>query len=236
MIKRPTEKSKFFAVCRQTDGLTVYMGGYKIFSYHPRRLNPRKLWRKFNAHNDTQNANGFDISYVQVGIGSYGPLNVEMNSDAPVKLRIGNYVSIGPDVRFILASEHPYTGFSTYPFKVKFGLQEREAQSKGDIVVADDVWIGLGAIICSGVHIGQGAIIAAGSVVTKDVEPYAIVGGNPAQLIKYRFEPEIREKLLRVDFSKLDKAQICKYIDLVYTPLTTENVDKILHTLTGGNK
>lgn len=230
------DKIRKFLTYHHVNGISVYMGKHKIFSYHPHSLSPSKQWRKFNAHNETQNVNGFDIACASVGKGSYGPLNVEMNSDNNVKLRIGNYVSIGPEVRFILASEHPYRGFSTYPFKVKFDLQKWEAHSKGDIIVDDDVWIGLGAIICSGVHIGQGAIIAAGSVVVKDVEPYSIVGGNPAKLIKYRFEETIRKKLLQVDFSKLDRQTIIDNIDLVYTPLTAENIDEILPKITGGNK
>lgn len=72
---------------------------------------------------------------------------------------------------------------------------KHEATSKGDIVVKDDVWIGYGSIILSGVHIGQGAVIAAGSVVSHDVPPYAIVGGVPARLIKYRFSEEMTKKL-----------------------------------------
>ncbi|WP_428073568.1 CatB-related O-acetyltransferase [Candidatus Avelusimicrobium luingense] len=214
-----------------------YLCGVRVWS---KKVAPEKTfdgkWRVLNAHNDTYPANDFDLDKVTVGKGTYGILRVLTHSDQNTKLQIGNYCSIAGDVSFILASEHPYTGLSTYPFKVKFGLQTREAQSKGDIIVGDDVWIGMGAIICSGVHIGQGAIIAAGSVITKDVEPYAIVGGNPAKVIKYRFEPEIRKKLLRVDFSKLDKETICKHIDEVYTPLTAENIDSILQTLTGGNK
>ena len=60
------------------------------------------------------------------------------------------------------------------------------AVAKGNIIIGDDVWIGANAIICSGVTVGQGAIVAAGGVVTKDVEPYAIVGGNPARVRKYK--------------------------------------------------
>ena len=71
--------------------------------------------------------------------------------------------------------------------------------AKGDIVVGDDVWIGENAIVCSGVTIGQGAIVAAGAIVTKDIEPYAIVGGNPAKVIKYRFNENIRKKLIQIN-------------------------------------
>ena len=71
----------------------------------------------------------------------------------------------------------------------------------------------------SGVHIDQGAVVAAGAVVTKDVPPYAIVGGVPAKVIKYRFEPEMIEELLKVDYSKLTNEDIEKHIDDLYMEL-----------------
>ena len=95
-------------------------------------------------------------------------------------------------------------------------------------MLEDDVWIGNNAMILSGVTIGQGAVVAGGAVVTKDVEPYAIVAGNPAKVIKYRFEPEIIEKLKEFDFSKLTKEKALSVLPQLYTHLTTENVDRIL--------
>ena len=80
----------------------------------------------------------------------------------------------------------------------------------------DDVWIGENALILSGVHINQGAVIGAGAVVVNDVPPYAIVGGVPAKVIKYRFEKEIIEILLNIDFKRINKIEIEKYIDKFY--------------------
>ena len=94
-----------------------------------------------------------------------------------------------------------------------------EGKSKGNIYVDDDVWIGYGAIILSGVHIGQGAVIAAGAVVTVDIPPYAIVGGVPAKVLKYRFESDMIEELLKIDYSKLDKEMIEEHIDDLYIEL-----------------
>ena len=94
-----------------------------------------------------------------------------------------------------------------------------EAGTKGSIIVKDDVWIGTNAIICSGVTIGQGAIIAAGAVVTKDVAPYAIVGGNPAKVIKYRFDEEIRNKLLSIDIVELFDGFVNDDISFIYQKL-----------------
>ena len=168
------------------------------------------------------------IEKVEIGRYTYGTINALTNSNRSEKLIIGDFCSIGPNVTFIVSSEHPYKGISTYPFKVQVCGQVGEAGSKGDIVVKDDVWIGFGAIICSGITIHQGAIIAAGSVVTKDVPPYAIVGGNPAEIIKYRFSQPIIDKLLNFKFSQLSEARIKKLQGTLYKEITEENVDQLL--------
>lgn len=171
---------------------------------------------------------------VQIGRYTYGVINAEVNPNRSEKLIIGDFCSIARDVWFIVSSEHPYKGFSTYPFKARVCGFYAEATSKGDIVVKDDVWIGLGAIICSGVTIGQGAIIAAGAVVTKDVPPYAIVGGNPAKVIKYRFSEPIIKKLLNFNFSDLTQEKILRLQGTLYKEVTEENVDELLEKFKNG--
>jgi len=116
---------------------------------------------------------------------------------APVS--IGNYCSIAAGVLFIAAGEHPMTLVSSYPFpdSGRFGPPTRDI-AKGPITVGNDVWIGSRAIILSGVKIGDGAVVGAGSVVSKNVEPYAVVAGNPAKLIRHRFEPKVIEELLAI--------------------------------------
>ena len=180
----------------------------------------RRQWREANAHNDTHiPVPLFCPECVTVGSGTYGAIRVEM-ARKDRQLIIGNYCSIANGVNFILSSEHRTDLVSTFPFKVKTTHEtECEGLSKGDITVDDDVWIGFGATILSGVHIGQGAVIAAGAVVTKDVPPYAIVGGVPAKVIRYRFDSDLIEELLKIDYSKLDKEQIRKNIDKLYQPL-----------------
>lgn len=198
-----------------------------------RFTNPKQYrWECANPHNKTTLGCVSNPKMISVGRGTYGPLNVQSPSEEKVMLRIGHYCSIGPDVWFILASEHPYKGFSTYPFKSQLGLQRLDAKSKGDIIVGDDVWFGRGVIVNSGVSIGRGAIIASGAVVVHDVEPYSIVGGNPARHIKYRFPEKIREKLMKIDFETLDMDVLRKNIDAVYEELTEENVDMILAKIT----
>ncbi len=97
--------------------------------------------------------------------------------------------------------------------------KQRHFLGGGGIVVEDDVWIGFGATILSGVHIGQGAVVAAGALVTKDVPPYAIVGGVPAKLIKYRFEQELVRELVDIDYSRLDKQDVREHLDELYSEL-----------------
>lgn len=96
------------------------------------------------------------------------------------------------------------------------------------IVIKDDVWIGQNAIICSGVTVGQGAVIAAGAVVTKDVEPYAIVGVNPAKFIKYRLDETLRKKLEKIDVAALFDKFTKEDIPAVYEKLDEKMLDEFL--------
>lgn len=190
------------------------------------------IWRTKNPHNETVMMRVFDISKVTVGKKTYGGLSVHTFGNPDEKLVIGNYVSIANGTSFVLGGNHPYEGFSTYPFLVKNFGHQFEAQTKGPIIVEDDVWIGLHVVILSGVTIGKGAVVVAGSVVTKDVPAYSVVGGNPAKVIKYRFEKEVIEELARIDFSLLDDETIAANKEILYQPLTKDNakafVDKLL--------
>lgn len=194
--------------------------------------NKRKYkWKIKNPHNQTLLGNKFDQSKVTVGNSSYGHLTVYAYGHPDEKLVIGSYVSIAEGVTFILGGNHSYEGFSTYPFNVEVLGHKYEGNCKGPIIVKDDVWIGINSIILSGVTIGQGAIIAAGSIVTKDVPPYAIIGGNPAKVIKYRFEQEVIDEIKKFDFSKLTPDIIRANKDILYEHLNKDNVKNVLTKL-----
>lgn len=106
-------------------------------------------------------------------------------------LRIGAYCSIASGAMFMCHAHHSYETPTTYPLVTPV-LTDKE---KRGITIGNDVWIGLRAIIMSGVTVGDGAIVGTGAVVTRDVPPYAIVAGSPARLLKYRFDPDTIEKL-----------------------------------------
>jgi acetyltransferase-like isoleucine patch superfamily enzyme len=134
-----------------------------------------------------------------VGVGTYGiPEVLEFGDDTV--LRIGNYTSIAEGVRILLGGEHRTDWLTTYPFPAMID-EVRDikdyAPSKGDVVIGSDCWICADAMILSGVTIGHGAIVAAGAMVTRDVPPFAVVGGNPCKFIRWRFEEPVRELLLQ---------------------------------------
>lgn len=173
-------------------------------------------WRKRNPHNKTVAGSVFDLNKVSVGKNTYGIINMYCESNEPVQLKIGRYVSIAPEVEFLLGEEHTIHTISTYPFKNHL-TGECEATTKGNIVVMDDVWIGRRVTILSGVTIGQGAIIAAGSVVTNNVPAYSIVGGVPAKVIKNRFSESLTRKLLDIDIVALFDTFSEKKIEDIYS-------------------
>ena len=135
------------------------------------------------------------------------------------KLIIGKFCQIATGVRFVMnGGNHPMDGVSTYPFKV-FGESWADAPmnavSKGDTIIGNDVWLGNSATVMQGIKIGHGAIIGANALVTKDVEPYTIVGGNPAQQIRKRFDDETIDFLLRLSWWDWDVAKITKNLQAI---------------------
>ncbi|WP_019552657.1 Vat family streptogramin A O-acetyltransferase [Propionispira raffinosivorans] len=136
------------------------------------------------------------------------------------KLIIGKFCAIAEGITFIMnGANHRMDGFTTYPFYIfsdgweKVTPQLEQLPFRGNTVIGNDVWIGQYVTIMPGVKVGDGTIIAANSTVVKDVEPYSIVGGNPAVTIKKRFSDEIIELLLKLQWWNWDEKKIFKNLD-----------------------
>ncbi len=143
------------------------------------------------------------------------------------KLIIGKFCMIASGAKFIMnGANHLTKAISSYPFAV-FGngwenaMDGKSYPNKGDLIIGNDVWIGHNATIMAGVRIGDGAIIATNSTVVKDVEPYSIVGGNPAKEIRKRFDEQTISKLLDMQWWNWDIEKITKHVHL----LTDDRID-----------
>ncbi|MFD1472110.1 Vat family streptogramin A O-acetyltransferase [Companilactobacillus mishanensis] len=154
------------------------------------------------------------------------------------KLIIGKFCSIASGIQFIMnGANHVMEGASTYPFNILGGdwannvPQMSDLPLKGDTVIGNDVWIGQNVTILPGVHINDGAIIGANSTVAKDVEPYSIVGGNPAKFIKYRFSVEEILLLEKLAWWDKDIAWITKNIpNLTTEKINVDNLYKLIES------
>lgn len=138
------------------------------------------------------------------------------------KLVIGKFCALARGAKFIMnGANHKMTGFSTYPFGI-FGQGWEAAvpapgdlPSRGDTVVGNDVWIGYDALVMPGVKIGNGAIVAARAVVVKDVPAYAVVGGNPAKVLKSRFPPETVAALEQIAWWNWPVEKITRHLNAI---------------------
>ncbi len=168
--------------------------------------NPNILVGDYTYYDDFENVENFEknVKY-----------HFEFTGD---KLIIGKFCMIASGVKFIMnGANHLTDSLSTYPFAIfengwENAMEGKSYPNKGDILIGNDVWIGHNATIMAGVKIGDGAIIATNSTVVKDVEPYAIVGGNPASEIKKRFQRPTVEKLLELKWWDWDIEKITKNI------------------------
>lgn len=155
---------------------------------------------------------------VKIGVGTYGvgqdTVLLFRNDD---QVRIGCYCSLARGVTIIASGEHNYSAVANYPFAAMMdGDIDRDTFRKGTVDIGHDVWIGAYATVLSGVQIGHGAVIAAGAVVVRDVPAYAIVGGVPAKVMKFRFTEEVRRRLLAVRWWDWSPEHIAREREIFY--------------------
>jgi acetyltransferase-like isoleucine patch superfamily enzyme len=151
---------------------------------------------------------------------TYGEIHT-LSWGSPAKLVVGNFCSIGEPCTVFLGGNHQTDRVTSFPFgHIHTHIFNQfdghgHPSTNGDVIIGNDVWVGVHTTIMSGITIGDGAVIAANSHVVKNVEPYSMVGGNPAKFIKYRFTPEQREKLLKIKWWDWDDETINQYTPLL---------------------
>lgn len=169
----------------------------------------------YTYYDDAEDPAGFEKNNVLFNYPEFGD-----------RLIIGKFCAIASGVRFIMGpANHRISSVTTYPFHVFGGAcAERtpphmdQLPRKGDTVIGNDVWIGRESVILPGVKIGDGAIVAACSVVSRDIPPYAVFGGNPARLVKMRFDQELIGLLLRFRWWDLDGEELAELLPLLCDP------------------
>lgn len=179
--------------------------------------NPNIIIGDYTYYDDFENVNNFEknVKYHFEFIGD--------------KLIIGKFCMIASDVKFIMnGANHLTKSISSFPFAIfgedwKNAMDGKNYPTKGNTEIGNDVWIGFNSTIMPGIKIGDGAIIATNSTVTKDVEPYSIVGGNPAKEIKKRFTKEQIEKLLEIKWWNWEIEKITENVE----NLTSENIESL---------
>lgn len=153
----------------------------------------------------------------QIGPHTYGTPSVK-NPHPAANLSIGDYCSIANNVKIYLGGIHRTDWVTSYPFPSFFseasGIKD-SCLTKGDVLIGNDVWLCANAVILSGVTIGDGAVVANSAVVTKDVPPYAVVAGNPAKVIKTRFDEPTIQWLLTVKWWSWSEDEVKRAIPLL---------------------
>ncbi len=154
-----------------------------------------------------------DLPFVEIGDFTYfGEIDIMSEiRDGSVKCKIGKFCSIGPGLTVLLGEEHNVAWNTTYPFYdylSDFNKCCDPTRTKGDVIIGNDVWIGKNVTITSGVEIGTGCVIGAGAVVSRSVEPYSVVVGNPGRVIRKRFSDEKIKYLLDLEWWELPYGEI----------------------------
>jgi acetyltransferase-like isoleucine patch superfamily enzyme len=130
------------------------------------------------------------------------------------RIEVGAFCSIQREARILAGSEHVTGRASTFPFNARIFAPERgnleEAIDPGPTMIGNDVWIGMGAIILAGVMVGDGSVIGAGAVISKHVPAYSVIVGNPAEIVRYRFDEQLRRRLLALRWWDWDEQELAR--------------------------
>jgi chloramphenicol O-acetyltransferase type B len=162
----------------------------------------------------------------ELGVGTYGLPTVH-DTDQGTTLRIGAYCSIASGVEIFLGNHHRIDWVSSYPFPAFFSEASHINDfdiSRGNVIIGNDVWLCANCTILSGVTIGHGAVVGTGAIVTRDVEPYAVVVGNPARTVRFRFDEEIRLALLKAAWWHWPLAEVRQNLEL----LCSDQTDRLI--------
>lgn len=178
-----------------------------------------KSFKKLIKRLSSGRAKGLRDKYPQYEIGrhTYGDPTIH-TWEEKATLKIGAFCSIAAGVQIFLGGEHRVDWVTTYPFNTLWECGRHitgHPKTKGDVIIGNDVWIGAEAVIMSGVKIGDGAVIGLRAVITKDIEPYAIYAGNPARLIRKRFDDTTIQQLLELGWWNFEDEEIEQMLPLM---------------------
>jgi acetyltransferase-like isoleucine patch superfamily enzyme len=192
-----------------------------------------KLWKTKTSSPSEDRVIFLKGKQIRVGRFTYGIENIFLHTWGETEsLTIGRYCSLA-SIHIFLGGNHRSDWVSTFPFghihQEYFDIASLEhPSSNGDVIIGNDVWIGNGATIMSGVTIGDGAVIGANAHIVKNVAPYSIVGGNPAQLIRYRFSTETINALLQLRWWELSISEVKKITPSLCCPPNLTDIHKLI--------
>lgn len=201
---------------------------YKLYAVESRRMRDIILEIVIRLEGGTmysETLRRIYLDYYQIRVGMYSYGGCFNHSLIAKNTEIGRYCSFAKGV-CVFNGNHPLQFKSTHPFfySPEFGYVKEEKISRGKLIVGNDVWVGRNAIIVPGVdRIGDGAVIGAGAVVTKDVPDFAVVAGNPAKIIKYRFPQETISRIKASEWWNKDIEELREELDEFTRPIVDEN-------------
>ena len=183
-----------------------------------------------------------DHIVLEIGAFSYGlEFYVHWHGE-PARVVIGKYCSIAEGARFFAGAEHRTEWATTYPFShipddwAELRTIGGHPATRGDVVIGNDVWLGFGCAIRSGVHVGDGAVIGMGAIVTRDVPAYAVVTGNPATVMRYRFPEDVVARLKALAWWNLPDEVVRRLAPRLCQPLTADMMDEIIAMVPPGHR